>query len=330
MSIRNEQLVDQPRVLSEAVAPTPGANKGAFYMKDVSGVTEAFYVDDQGREIQITLNGNLNVTAEANTASNVGGQSQVFKAKVGADLQFRTLKAGTNVTITQNADDVEIAASGGSSTLEVKDEGSSIDAAVTEINFTGAGITATQTAAGVVQVDVPTGGGGSPLTAQDEGSNIDTNVTQINYTGAGVTASQTAAGQIQVNIPGGAGITEEYQIILGAGATIADKVAAAPGGGIPAGFTIVDATDGAVDAQLGTGAGGTVNDLVIIHNKTKFGILNAVVREDASFAPGFYQVDSTAASGDKMKSNTAKSQTRIKNFNTDVGSDASYTYIKLI
>lgn len=50
---------------------------------------------------------------EANTASNVGGEAEVFKTKSGVDLVFRTLKAGTNITITQNTDDIEIESSGG-------------------------------------------------------------------------------------------------------------------------------------------------------------------------------------------------------------------------
>ena len=45
----------------------------------------------------------------AQTASSVGGEAEVFKQKTGSDLEFRTVKAGTGITVTQNTDDVEIA-----------------------------------------------------------------------------------------------------------------------------------------------------------------------------------------------------------------------------
>jgi hypothetical protein len=57
----------------------------------------------------------VNVTAvpnsgESNTASNVGGGSALFKQKTGVDLEFRTLQAGSGITITQQADTVTVAA----------------------------------------------------------------------------------------------------------------------------------------------------------------------------------------------------------------------------
>ena len=48
-------------------------------------------------------------SGEANTASNVGTGSGVFKAKSGVDLQFRSIVAGSGVTITQNADNITVA-----------------------------------------------------------------------------------------------------------------------------------------------------------------------------------------------------------------------------
>jgi len=47
-------------------------------------------------------------SGEANTGSNVGAGSDIFKQKLGVDLEFRTLTTDSNLTATQNADDVEI------------------------------------------------------------------------------------------------------------------------------------------------------------------------------------------------------------------------------
>ena len=49
-------------------------------------------------------------SGEVNTASNVGGGAEVFKAKTGVDLAFRTLVNGTRITATQNANDITVAA----------------------------------------------------------------------------------------------------------------------------------------------------------------------------------------------------------------------------
>lgn len=55
---------------------------------------------------------------ETNTASNVGGANGIFYQKSGVDLQFRSLSAGTNITITSGATTLTInstATGGGSS-----------------------------------------------------------------------------------------------------------------------------------------------------------------------------------------------------------------------
>lgn len=52
-------------------------------------------------------------TGEVNTASNVGSGSGVFKQKSGVDLQFKSLIAGSNITLTPSDNEITISSSGG-------------------------------------------------------------------------------------------------------------------------------------------------------------------------------------------------------------------------
>lgn len=47
------------------------------------------------------------------TASNLGAGAGVFASKVGADFQFKSLVAGSNITLTPTATDITIASTGG-------------------------------------------------------------------------------------------------------------------------------------------------------------------------------------------------------------------------
>lgn len=52
-------------------------------------------------------------TGSINTASNVGAGDGVFKQKALDDLEFKTLTAGANITLTDSANEIEISATGG-------------------------------------------------------------------------------------------------------------------------------------------------------------------------------------------------------------------------
>ena len=65
--------------------------------------------DVNNNRFTITISGGGDVVS----ASNVGtGEGDVFKQLNVDDLEFKTIKAGTNITVTNNADDITISAAG--------------------------------------------------------------------------------------------------------------------------------------------------------------------------------------------------------------------------
>jgi hypothetical protein len=115
-------------VIISSTDPTSGTNVGTgvgkVYTTNV-GNTLQFKTIKAGAGVIVTNNPNdiqIDSTGvgggEANTASNLGTSSDgsgLFSQKSGVDLQFKRIKAGTNVTLSEAANSVTINAAGGGS-----------------------------------------------------------------------------------------------------------------------------------------------------------------------------------------------------------------------
>lgn len=82
---------------------------GTLHAAVIAGSTSGFMTGADKTKLDGIASG-----AEVNAAANVGlGTGTIYRDKSGATLNLKSIKAGTNITITNNADDVEIAATGG-------------------------------------------------------------------------------------------------------------------------------------------------------------------------------------------------------------------------
>jgi hypothetical protein len=83
---------------------------GTDIVLDFEG-TEIF-LGFEGKEISLGFFAGV-AQGESNTAANVGAGAGVFRDKVGAVLNLRSVTAGAGITVTENADEIDIAVTGG-------------------------------------------------------------------------------------------------------------------------------------------------------------------------------------------------------------------------
>jgi hypothetical protein len=117
-------------------------------------------------------------------AANVGtGEGGLFRDITSRTINIKTLKQGSNITVTNNANDVTIAAASGS--LSVSDEGASQGTA-TSMNFVGAGVSV-GVSSGIATVTIP--GGISGISVKEEGGASLGSATIMNFVGNGITVA---------------------------------------------------------------------------------------------------------------------------------------------
>ena len=105
---------------SSTTASNVGTGDGEVYKEKV-GNDLRFKTIKAGTNITVSNDTNeitINSTASgSSTASNVGtGEGEVYKEKVGNDLRFRTIKAGTNITVTNDSNEITINSTASGST----------------------------------------------------------------------------------------------------------------------------------------------------------------------------------------------------------------------
>lgn len=94
-----------------------------FRFKTLIGGTNVSLV--QGADT-ITINATGSGIGEVNTASNQGGGEELFIQKTGVDLEFKTIVAGSNITLTPGANTLTIASSGGGSSFAWYNAGNNV------------------------------------------------------------------------------------------------------------------------------------------------------------------------------------------------------------
>lgn len=119
---------------------TNGANIGGgpveVYKQNSGGTLEFRTFDTEGA-ISVGVSGDVITFGDNLTASNQGTGAGVFRQRTSNDLEFRTLTAGANVTITQSSSEIEISAS------QTLNEGqtTTTNASLTEVLFGGSRLT---------------------------------------------------------------------------------------------------------------------------------------------------------------------------------------------
>lgn len=126
--IKTQSGVSETGAAGESTtASNVGGGSGIF--KQLTGTDLEFKTLIPGSNISFlvgadTVTIEAAATGETNDGQNLGAGAQVFALKSGVNLRFRSLVAGSGITLTQNTNDITIEASGGGGITIIPDLGS--------------------------------------------------------------------------------------------------------------------------------------------------------------------------------------------------------------
>ena len=203
----------------------------------------------------------------------------------GSDNSTVQLTAGSNVTLTRNgAQEVTIAAAGGSQGITIQDEGTPLSTLATTLNFTGSGVTASGTGA-TKTIDI-TGGGTVTIEKND-------------FTGDGTDTTFDASSNIanenniQIYIDG---VYQSKDTYSTSGTTVTFSTAPPTGSSIE--FMHYTSVTGVIDVDNFTGNGSTtaftVTSSITSENKTQIYIDGVYQNKDTYSTNGTTVTFSTA------------------------------------
>ena len=123
---------------------------------------------------EITINASGGGSGEVNTSSNSGGGEGLAQTKVGSDLPFKSITAGSNITLNATADELEISATDTGEDNTSSNSGTGEGLALTKVGVdlpfktikAGANITLNSTAT-ELEIVASSGGGNTIYTAND-------------------------------------------------------------------------------------------------------------------------------------------------------------------
>lgn len=160
---------------------------------------------------------------QTNTASNLGAGTGIYASKSGVDLRFKSLVAGSNVSITNDANTITINASVPAPTVSLQDAYDTGRIVTTTSSSTPVTITANASASpglrisrGWIEIDDPIkigSGSYSVLGTSAIAIGVSANAAGIDAVGLGVSAS--ASGQNAIAIGNGAQATQANAVAIG-------------------------------------------------------------------------------------------------------------------